>query len=1222
MIGVGTSKLVLSNWKFKFSSMLGYDTESWGYSYRGEIQHNGLVCRYGSYFTIGSLVGVHLDMWTGTLQYYLNRRPLGIAFKSLKNYDLYPMVSSTAAQSSMRITCCLSQEPTLQAECLKTLQQLGAPHVFSFNYMLNKGLDDAVADIKPVEFEIPNGDRICLRVEDVSINCPLVPLGVIGVRDQRIFPTECRQRAGTYAGKLNAKISWSVNGDARNYLEKDMGDIPIMIKSDRCHLSGLSPKELVAHNEHEQEWGGYFIIKGHERLIRMLLMTRRNYPIAIKRSGWKGRGALFSDVGIQIRCVKIDQTSLSNTLHFVTDGTAKLMFVHSKLLYYIPVLMVLKSLCNHTDQHIFKKLTIGFEHDSYYIDCIQNMMRDLHREGLHTHEQCKQYLGKMFRVKFYECPQWRTDAEIADYIFKHCILIHLDNLEDKFNMLAFMTQKLFTFAQDQCKTEGADAVMMQELLLGGHLYLQVIKERLYVWLNSLRFNILKLAKTSIGFSVNQKEMTTAAKYSGRLEIVLEKFLATGNLHSPSGLGLMQDSGLTIVAENINRMRYMSHFRAVHRGSFFQEMRTTEARQLLPDAWGFICPVHTPDGTPCGLLNHLTMNCIVTDIPSEDKLQNILITMSDLGMIPITNTESVTSFKNYYVTQLDGKVVGYVEHKLAQKLVNNLRALKIKNQIPNTLEIVLVPVKKTPGQYPGLFLFTGPARMMRPLYNLRYRDIEFVGTFEQVYLDICVAQNEIYKDVTTHMEISKGSFLSNLALLIPMPDCNQSPRNMYQCQMGKQTMGTPCHSWDIQAETKLYRLQTPNTPLFRPVHYDNIELDDFPMGTNAIVAVISYTGYDMEDAMIINKSSYERGFCHGSIYKAEFIELDDANSYFCRDPSRPDLIDSLEPDGFPYVGKLIKVDDPLYCFYSADESKYVVKKFKGKEDCFINNVRKCATFHFKMKPLACITYRVPRNPTVGDKFASRAGQKGICSQKWPMEDLPFTETGLVPDIVFNPHGFPSRMTIAMMIEIMAGKSAALHGLVHDASPFKFDEENTAIDYFGRLLEAGGYNYYGTETMYSGIDGREMNAQIFFGIVYYQRLRHMVSDKWQVRSTGPTDILTRQPVGGRKRGGGVRFGEMERDSLISHGTSFLLQDRLLHCSDRTTAQMCTSCGTLLGPITLVTRIADKPNYSETKEVCRLCQNGDNIVEIQIPYIFKYFVTQLASVNINIKINCKQT
>lgn len=141
-----------------------------------------------------------------------------------------------------------------------------------------------------------------------------------------------------------------------------------------------------------------------------------------------------------------------------------------------------------------------------------------------------------------------------------------------------------------------------------------------------------------------------------------------------------------------------------------------------------------------------------------------------------------------------------------------------------------------------------------------------------------------------------------------------------------------------------------------------------------------------------------------------------------------------------------------------------------------------------------------------------------------------------------------MTIAMMIETMAGKSGSLHGLVHDATPFRFTEKNTAIDYFGKLLEMGGYNYYGTERLYSGIDGREMAADIFFGVVHYQRLRHMVSDKWQVRSTGPIDVITHQPLKGRKRGGGVRFGEMERDSLISHGATFLLEDRLFHCSDK--------------------------------------------------------------------------
>ncbi|KAJ8953551.1 hypothetical protein NQ318_002971 [Aromia moschata] len=505
----------------------------------------------------------------------------------------------------------------------------------------------------------------------------------------------------------------------------------------------MNPKELVEHGEHEQEWGGYFVVKGHEKIVRMLLMTRRNYPIAIKRSGWKQRGSLFSDYGISMRCVTKDQTATTNVLHFVTDGSAKLMFSYHKVLYYVPLCLVLRCLCDNSDQYTFQKLKQGFEDDLYYIDCIHNMLRAVHMENLHTHEECKMYLGRMFRVKFFECPEWYTDMQIADFILKKCILIHLDSNEDKFNMLVFMTQKLFVFAQNKCKVEGADAVMMQELLLGGHLYLQIVKEKLQSWLVGLKLNVLKLAKAT-SFSLGSAEIMKAAKYSGGIEHGLEMFLATGSINSVSGLGLMQDKGLTIVAENINRMRYMSHFRAVHRGAFFQEMRTTEARQLLPDAWGFICPVHTPDGAPCGLLNHLTTNCRITDVPDEEKVRNIPLVLTDLGMVPLKYAATL-DVKASYAVQLDGRIVGYVAGDVAGRLVDKLRLLKIKGRsVPDTLEIVSVPLRKTVSQYPGIYLFTGPARMMRPLLNLATNKIELVGTFEQVYMDICVTPEEAYQ----------------------------------------------------------------------------------------------------------------------------------------------------------------------------------------------------------------------------------------------------------------------------------------------------------------------------------------------------------------------------------------------------------------------------------------------------------------------------------------------
>nr|CAD7405467.1 unnamed protein product [Timema poppensis] len=1085
-------------------------------------------------------------------------------------------------------------------------------------------------------------------VQDVRLHQPIVPKGTIGTKSLRILPTECRQRGATYKGRLVGHIVCSVGGKPYKPLEKEFGEIPIMVKSDRCHLANLSPKELITKSEHEDEWGGYFIIKGHERLIRMLLMTRRNYPIAVNRPTWKNRGKYFSDLGVIVRCVAEDETSTNNVLHYITDGSAKLMFSFKRNLYFAPIIMILKSLLDVSDEFIFKQLTSGFEENLYFKGCVIDMLHTLHEEGFHTQADVKAHIGEKFRVKLFDMPEWASDLEICDHIIKQCLAIHLESNVDKFNLFVLMTQKLFTLAVNECCVEGMDSVMCQEILLGGHLYLQAVKEKLHTWLTILRALILKKANNNPEYKLTVAELELMTKRSGSIENSMENFLATGNIYSQSGLGLMQDKGLTIVVENINRMRYMSHFRAVHRGAFFQEMRTTEVRQLLPDAWGFICPVHTPDGAPCGLLNHLSKTCHITGASDTKLVSNIPAVLIALGMSPLNaNVIRSHTVSECYVVMLDGRVLGHVVKGEAPDLVKKLRFLKIQGKkLPHTLELAFIPQSSKGGQFPGLFLFTGPARMMRPVVNLAAQAVELIGTLEQVHMDICIVPEEAYEQVgvsefreektegsivTTHQEISSTSFLSNLACLIPLPDCNQSPRNMYQCQMGKQTMGTPCHTWNLQSETKLYRLQTPASPFFRPAHYDKVNLDDFAMGTNAIVAVISYTevalrvthsslmssdrmkprsgdwaGYDMEDAMIINKASFERGFAHGSVYKSEIIDLK-LNSYFAIDPKVCNLESRLDLDGLPHVGAILNQGDPFYSFYHADEAKFVVSKWKGKETVYVDSVKLCGSVVAGVPKRAIIQLRVTRNPSVGDKFASRAGQKGICSQMWPLEDLPYSETGLFPDIIFNPH--------AMIIEVMAGKSAAVHGLVHDATPFKFSEKDTAAEYFGKMLEAGGYNYYGTEKMYSGIQGCEMEAAIFFGVVHYQRLRHMVSDKWQVRSTGPIDVLTHQPVKGRRRGGGVRFGEMERDALLAHGAAFLLQDRLFHCSDKSTALICRSCGNLLSPLQLPSK-QDKTQPGLC--VCRLCEDKGEVVEIELPYIFRYLVAQFASVNIKLQLD----
>lgn len=289
------------------------------------------------------------------------------------------------------------------------------------------------------------------------------------------------------------------------------------------------------------------------------------------------------------------------------------------------------------------------------------------------------------------------------------------------------------------------------------------------------------------------------------------------------------------------------------------------------------------------------------------------------------------------------------------------------------------------------------------------------------------------------------------------------------------------------------------------------------------------------------------------------------------------------------------------------------KYKSSETAFIFDVKLLGDDRYNSCQKVAITFLIRRDPVIGDKFANRHGQKGICSFLWPQEDMPFTENGIIPDIIFNPHGFPSRMTIGQMIETLAGKVGAMQGKVFDSTPFNFSEKNHASHHYGKMLEETGFNYYGTERLYSGVDGRKLEAKIFIGVVYYIRLRHMVGDKYQVRSTGPIDQITRQPVKGRKRAGGIRFGEMERDSLLAHGTSFLLQDRLFNCSDRTIVHLCRKCGSIISPYLVK---STNPEVQSNLWSCKTCDDADNVVKVAIPFVLQYLVSELASVNIKVK------
>ena len=1169
------------------------------------------------------------------------------------------------------------------------------PHIQSFNRIFAPGgiLDEGIKEIGVKSFldgnpqlepeKAPSRNKLHVRINQVFCQKPTLPQSnKNNVARREVLPRECRERHSSYRGRITARIEYKINNGEWVSMERELGSIPIMLRSNRCHLDNMTPAQLVAAKEESEELGGYFIINGNEKLIRMMIAGKRNFPMAIIRPSFVNRGQHYTKYGVQLRSVRPDQTSQSNVLHYLSDGNVTFRFSWRKNEYLIPVIMVLKALVETNDREIFEGLvgsagSKGLGQKQFVMDRVELLLRTYKAYGLHGKNKTRAYLGSRFRVVL-GMVEDATDYEAGTEFLRKIVLPHLGCVGvtpsqdfDKFNMILFMIRKLYALVEGECAVDNPDAVSNQEVLLGGFLYGMVIKEKLDDWLLSMRRAISDWGRSNNypPFTSQQFQKDFQAKIfknmvGENIGQLMDYFMSTGNLNSTSGLDIQQTSGFTVVAEKINFYRFISHFRMIHRGSFFQELRTTTVRKLLPESWGFLCPVHTPDGGPCGLLNHLAHQCkIAVDAVNTNAIPDLV---AQMGAVP----NSTALLTDSIVVQLDGRVLGYCTPKQAQTIHDSLRFWKVEGThgVPAELEIGYIP-NSNGGQYPGIYMASQAARFYRPVQYLPLEKTDYVGPFEQPFMSIACTEPEIISGESTHVEIKPTNIFSIVANQTPFSDFNQSPRNMYQCQMGKQSMGTPGTAIRHRTDNKTYRLQTGQTPIVRPPLHNAYGLDNFPNGMNAVVAVISYTGYDMDDAMIINKSAHERGFGHGTIYKTKVINLQDGatsrshgariTSMFGFAPNglqKAEFKTKIDDDGLPAIGQKLSKGDVYAVSHNVmldtTTDTYVNRdgithahRYKDDEDAFVEEVRLIGSEDGN-KPLQSVSLklRIPRSPVIGDKFSSRHGQKGVCSQKWPSIDMPFTESGIQPDVIINPHAFPSRMTIGMFVESLAGKAGALHGLAQDCTPFTFDENDTAVDYFGHQLKKAGYNYYGNEPMYSGITGTELAADIYIGVVYYQRLRHMVNDKYQVRTTGQNNRLTGQPIKGRKKGGGIRVGEMERDALLAHGTAFLLQDRLFNCSDYTKAWICKVCGSFLSPMPIMPGGARKGGPRGLQMArCRTCARpakgfepksevwedgsgmsfvgGKDVVVVSTPGVLMYLNSELASMGIKMKFKIKE-
>jgi DNA-directed RNA polymerase II subunit RPB2 len=476
---------------------------------------------------------------------------------------------------------------------------------------------------------------------------------------------------------------------------------------------------------------------------------------------------------------------------------------------------------------------------------------------------------------------------------------------------------------------------------------------------------------------------------------------------------------------------------------------------------------------------------------------------------------------------------------------------------------------------------------------------------------------------THCEIHPSMILGICASIIPFPDHNQSPRNTYQSAMGKQAMGVFLTNYQVRMDTMANILYYPQKPLATTRSMEYLKFRELPAGQNAIVAILCYSGYNQEDSMIMNQSSIDRGLFRSMFYRVyqdqeQKLSMNEFERF--EKPTRQAVLrmkrgtyDKLEEDGLCAPGTRISgediiigkvapldktaVDAELGARTANHTMRDVSTPLRSTENGIVDQVM-VSTNADNLK-FVKVRIRATKVPQIGDKFASRHGQKGTIGVTYRNEDMPFTAEGTVPDLIINPHAIPSRMTVAHLVECQLSKVGSLLGFEGDATPFT----DVTVEAVSANLRDAGYQSRGFEVMYNGHTGKKLVAQVFLGPTYYQRLKHLVDDKIHARARGPVQILTRQPVEGRSRDGGLRFGEMERDCMISHGVAGFLKERLFDASDAYRLHVCDLCG-----LQAIAQI--KKNQFE----CRSCRNTTKISQVHIPYAAKLLFQELMAMGIS--------
>ena len=1142
------------------------------------------------------------------------------------------------------------------------LHGLVSQQISSFNQFVGKNIQEIIDENKTiiVDPDINYGNKGETQdhtTYEINFNqCRIAAhpqfLEINSNNETKIFPNDARVRNLDYLSELSVDATWKEKKkDGENKVEKpnlNIGKIPIMVRSRYCSLNDMSDTDRIEVKECEFDQGGYFIIGGGEKVIVAQERMATNFVYVFNKkeqSGFSWQAEIRSNIDGSNRppvlfAVKISKknTLLKNNLGGLI--TARIPYVKSD----IPIVILFRALGLESDKDIM---------DYIVFDENDNSFKELLRPSL---EYATDYRGKSECLEFIgnkatrgEEKDYSERVKRAEEILRKDMLSHVSiergNETKKAYFIGYMIYRLGNCALGRAFGDDRDHYGKKRLDMSGVLLSGIFRQLFRRFAQKVETNLRDQIKYSKSGSIDLEKafdkniITSGMKYS----------LATGNW-GQNKAGQVQKTGVAQVLQRLTFMSYLSHLRRLNT-PLEKTGKITKPRQLHNTHWGMLCPAETPEGQSCGLVKNLSLMTFVSVGSPAKMIQETLDNYPDFQKLSEVHPSDIRGKSKIFI---NGSWIGITDQP--EIIMRGLLSQRRRATISKEISIVNNFVNKE------IRIYTDSGRTQRPLFivekyknrnnedalklKITKKDIKDLEenriNFDQLvdsgiieYLDVEEEESSMiamkihdlishrdYCFTYTHCEIHPAMILGVSASIIPFPDHNQSPRNVYQSAMGKQAIGIYSTNFNMRMDTLANLLFYPQKPLVVTQSMEFLKFKDLPAGINAIVAIMCYTGYNQEDSVIMNQSSIDRGFFRSAFFrtyyteekrearlKHETIEVpDNKNCTGLRHGSYT----KLDAEGLIAPGTRVSGDDIIIgktglCKIEEDDNETENPVIKRKQDIseairpsesgIIESVMLTTDRQgYKIAKVKCRSVRVPQ---IGDKFASRHGQKGTIGMTYRQEDLPFTMEGISPDIIVNPHAIPSRMTIGHLIECLSSKVAALRGLEGDATPFT----DVTVDSISEDLHKLGYQKYGNETVFNGFTGRKIDMLIFFGPTYYQRLKHMVDDKIFSRARGPVQILTRQPTEGRARSGGLRFGEMERDCMISHGASLFLKERLVDVSDKYRVHVCEDCGLIA-----------QADLQSQRYYCKLCRNTNyNISQVYIPYACKLLFQELMAMHI---------